>query len=201
MAYCTNCGAYIPDGETVCVACGMDSAAVQTPASSTSAAFAAQMQEAKNATEELRDTLEQKHREQQDKNREWAAQAYSDFKSQKANKTSERTGGVPAASKKPDSKKNASTSKLMAGLSYISFLCFLPFIFSSQSDDFAKYHGKQGILLFAASAVIDILGKFSGMVGLVLSVLRIYLIYKGIKNVVEEKKEPLPFIGQYAEKF
>jgi hypothetical protein len=55
--------------------------------------------------------------------------------------------------------------------------------------------------LFALSIVIDILGKFSGLLGFALSLFRIYLIYKGIRNVVDGKKEYLPFIGQYAEKF
>ena len=29
MAYCKSCGAYIPDGQTVCLACGYDEAAEQ----------------------------------------------------------------------------------------------------------------------------------------------------------------------------
>ena len=61
--------------------------------------------------------------------------------------------------------------------------------------------GKQGILLFVLSVIIDIISKISGLLGLALSVFRIYLIYKGIRNVVEGKKDFLPFIGQYAEKF
>ena len=199
MAYCTNCGAYIPDGETKCVACGMDSASAKS-AASFSAAAAQAAEEKKESVEDMRSTLEEKQREQQRKSREWAEKAYAEHQ-QQANKTSERTGGVPTAAKKPDVKGKASTSKLLAGLSYVSFLCFLPFILTSQSDDFARFHGKQGILLFIGSIVIDIISRFSGIAGLVLSVLRLYLIYVGIKNVVEGKAEPLPYIGQYADKF
>ena len=200
MAYCTNCGAYIPDGETVCISCGLDSSLVNIdPSSSTSAAFAQSAAAVAQQQEELQKTLEQKHREQQEKNREWADKAYAEYKENQAHTTSARTGGEPSAAKKPES--SASASKLLAGLSYISFLCFLPFLFSSQSDDFARFHGKQGIVLFAATLLIDIVAKISGIAGLALSAVRLYLIYKGIRNVVEGKKEQLPWIGQYAEKF
>ena len=102
--------------------------------------------------------------------------------------------------KRTDGNVSTSTSKLLAGLSYVSILCFLPFVLAPK-DDFSKFHGKQGILLFVLSVIIDIISKISGLLGLALSVFRIYLIYKGIRNVVEGKKDYLPFIGQYAEKF
>ena len=205
MAYCTNCGAYIPDGETVCISCGFDSASVPagTPAStSASQAWAAQNGGAAVASapaEDLSAVLEQKHREQQAKSREWAEKVYAERKENQSHTTSGRTGGTPSAEKKPEG--GASTGKLLAGLSYVSFLCFLPFIFSSQSDDFARFHGKQGIVLFGATILIDIIGKISGFAGLARSILRLYLIYKGIRNVVEGKKEQLPWIGQFADKF
>lgn len=192
--YCSKCGAYIPEGETVCVACGTDSSRYQANGGAAQAA-------APSATDEYRQTLEQKQREQQQKSREWAEQAYADYKENKAHSTSASTGGKPSASpKRTDGTVSPSTSKLLAGLSYVSVLCFLPFVLAPK-DEFSKFHGKQGILLFTLSVIIDILGKLSGLLGFALSIFRIYLIYKGVRNVVEGKKEYLPFIGQYAEKF
>ena len=191
--YCSKCGAYIPEGETVCVACGTDSSQYQANGGAAQAA-------APSATDEFRLTLEQKQKEQQQKSKEWAEQAYADYKEQKAHSTSASTGGQPSSAKRADGTVSPSTSKLLAGLSYVSVLCFLPFVLAP-NDEFSRFHGKQGILLFALSIVIDILGKFSGLLGFALSLFRIYLIYKGIRNVVDGKKEYLPFIGQYAEKF
>ena len=75
--YCSKCGAYIPEGETVCVACGTDSSVADLSGG------AAQTGAAATATEEYRQTLEQKQREQQQKNKEWAEQAYVDYKEHK----------------------------------------------------------------------------------------------------------------------
>ena len=195
--YCSKCGAYIPDGETVCVACGTD---MSLFGSNGSMAQAAAASASGSATEEYRQTLEQKQREQQQKNKEWAEQAYVDYKEHKAASTSGHTGGKPSSPKRTDGTVSPATSKLLAGLSYVSVLCFLPF-FLAPNDDFSKFHAKQGILLFSLSIISDVLGRISGLVGLALFLLRVYLIYRGIRNVVEGKKEYLPFIGQYAEKF
>ena len=206
MSYCTNCGAYIPDGETKCVSCGEDVFMMQAPKHPDAGSAFAQSAQSKAAataaaTDELRQTLEQKQREQQEKTKQWAENAYADHKAHQAHKTSENTGGTPSAEIRPDEKASRSKSKLLAGLSYLSILWILPFFFTSKSDDFARFHAKQGAILFVAGALIDLVSEISGFVGLVLWLLRLYLIYKGIRNVVEEKMEYLPWIGQIAEKF
>ena len=61
-------------------------------------------------------------------------------------------------------------------------------------DDFAMFHAKQGLRLFIFSAVADLIGSLTG-IGWILSIFRIYCIIKGIGNVLQGKKEPLPFIG------
>ena len=195
--YCSKCGAYIPEGETTCIACGTDASLYQAAGGAASAVAAAA---SSVADDEFRKTLEQKQREQQQKSKEWAEQAYVDYKEHKAHSTSANTGGKPFAAKRTDGTVSPATSKLLAGLSYVSVLCFLPF-FLAPNDDFAKFHGKQGILLFILSIITDVLSKFSGLLGIVLFILRVYLIYKGVRNVVDGKKEYLPFIGEYAEKF
>ena len=64
MAYCSNCGAYLPDGETVCVACG----AVTGSASASGASQAASQAQPSStpSSEDLRRELEEKQKKQQE---------------------------------------------------------------------------------------------------------------------------------------
>ena len=88
---------------------------------------------------------------------------------------------------------SADTSKLFAGLSYFSFLFVLPYLFKSD-DKFATYHAKQGLNLFVAGIIGDIAGSFLGL-GWMVTLARLYMIFKGVGNAVNGKKEPLPYIG------
>ena len=63
--YCSKCGAYIPDGETVCVACGTDSSLYQANSGTAQAGAVAPTP----VSDEYRQTLEQKQKEQQQRRR------------------------------------------------------------------------------------------------------------------------------------
>lgn len=166
MAYCSNCGAYIPDGQTVCPACGIDAAQPPRAPGIDEAEKGAPKAAEKNKTS-----------------------------------TSERKGETATADKPVTTNVTFSNSRLFAVLSYVSILCFLPFLLCP-NDDFARYHGKQGILLLIVSALIDLIGSMlSGTVTAILSIFRIYLMIKGMLNAYNGRKEPMPFVGQYAEKF
>lgn len=197
MAYCSNCGAYLPDGETVCVACG----AVTGSASASGASQAASQAQPSSApsSEDLRRELEEKQKKQQEQSREWAKQAYEDYKSSSAHSASSSAGSKPYSEEKANEKSRKTLGKVLAVLSYVSAGCFLPFLITPD-DEFAKFHGKQGILLFALSIIIDILGGLKS-IAFVLGAFRLYLMYVGIKNVLNEKREKLPYIGKYADKF
>lgn len=80
MAYCKNCGAYIPDGQSVCVACGFD----ETASAAGAAAAAGAAYSASNS--ELRDQLEQHRREQKEKSERWAEQEYARRQQQESNR-------------------------------------------------------------------------------------------------------------------
>ncbi|MCJ7786829.1 hypothetical protein MUP06_01260 [Patescibacteria group bacterium] len=92
---------------------------------------------------------------------------------------------------------------LMAILSYIGILFLVPLL-ASKDNAFAKFHARQGLVLFIAEiatylvAWIPFIGWFIGMtawvIWLVLSII-------GIINVVNGKQVPLPVIGKFAEKF
>lgn len=191
MPYCKSCGAYIPEGDRFCVACG-------TPVSSGAAASAAQAApESSSAptSDDLRETLEQKLKEQKEKAKEWAQHVNSSG----AHSTSQSTGGTPT-SQKPVSGLNPETkSKILSVLSYVGVGCFLPWLLA-KDDERARFHGKQGIVLFILSIIIDVLSGLNSL-AFVLSIFRLYLMYVGIKNVFCNKMEYLPVIGKYAEKF
>ena len=58
MAYCMSCGAYIPDGQTKCLACGYDEAAKGREQKKKSDSYAYDVQD-----ENLKEKLEQQRRQ------------------------------------------------------------------------------------------------------------------------------------------
>lgn len=201
MAYCSNCGAYLPDGETVCVACGAVAGSAASQSGAAQTAYQGHTSSAPSS-DELRRQLEEKQKKQQEQSRAWAKQAYEEFKSSSshsASSSSSSAGSRPYSEEKANEKSKKTLGKVLAFLSYVSVGCFLPFIITPD-DEFAKFHGKQGILLFVMSVIIDILGGIKS-IAFVLGAFRLYLMYVGIKNVFCDRMEKLPYIGKYADKF
>lgn len=225
MAYCVRCGAYIPEGQSVCLACGYDPEAAQLAASKKAAenntrsgsASAARQYSSKSSNEELRKRLEEQRRRSQEQNRQWAEQekvrreeqaareearsrqqeedrrwAQEEYERRQAQQRS-RTVYHADGSVQSSGEGN----KALAALSYLSVLFALPYIFTPQ-DAYAKYHAKQGLKLFIFGIVADIVGSLIG-VGWVITLVRLYLIYKGMSNALNGKKEPLPWIGEIGE--
>ena len=207
MAYCKNCGAYIPDEQNVCLACGYDENA-EKKSSAANVGSAAASARAGNSTgnekykqvdsEFLRKQLEEQRRRQQANSKKWAETEYAQRQKAKEEQarnftnTSGRSGSdvyrtVRSAMNSDD------TGKVMAGLSYFSVLFLLPYIFR-KDDQFATYHAKQGMTLFAAGILADLVGGFFGL-GWVVALARIYMIFEGVSNVIKGKKKPLPYIG------
>ena len=92
---------------------------------------------------------------------------------------------------------------LTAILSYIGILFLVPLLLC-KDNAFAKFHAKQGMVLFIAEiatmfiAWIPILGW---MVGFICFIIWVVLSLIGIMNVLGGKQTPLPIIGKFAEKF
>lgn len=72
MAYCEHCGAYIPDGQEICLACGFDPAAEKQRAAEAQATAYAYREEAAQREEDLRAELERRRAERQKNDRVWA---------------------------------------------------------------------------------------------------------------------------------
>jgi len=218
MSYCKKCGAYIPDGQDVCLACGFDEAAEkrkQNTSSSSAYAYAPKSDDELRREEELRQRAEQRRREQQEMNRKWAeseqrrrqmredfersqAEAARRAREQQYQRTLNEDGYATLHRNKPygsDTSFETSLTRMLSYMSYVSFLCFLPTLLGIQ-DPATKFHAKQGRKLFFTSLVLSLIPIFSPFVWL----LQIALAVIGIRNVYNGKMEELPVIGRLGEK-
>ena len=218
MSYCKKCGAYIPDGQDVCLACGFDEAAEkrkQNTSSSSAYAYAPKSDDELRREEELRQRAEQRRREQQEMNRKWAeseqrrrqmredfersqAEAARRAREQQYQRTLNEDGYATLHRNKPygsDTSFETSLSRVLSYMSYVSFLCFLPSLLGVQ-DPATKFHAKQGRKLFFASLVLSFIPGINTIAWL----FQVALAAIGIRNVYNGKMEELPVIGRLGEK-
>jgi uncharacterized membrane protein len=91
----------------------------------------------------------------------------------------------------------------MAIISYIGPLCLIPY-FTKGSDDFVKFHAKQGLILFIFEAltwlIFRILPFWWWYLMNIVSLVWIAFTIIGIINVVNKQKKELPIIGGLAGK-
>ena len=207
MAYCEKCGAYIPDGQSKCLACGFDGVEEERRA-----AQAARQQEDQRAQ------AEQRRRERQEINKKWAESEQQHRRNmeelerrrkeaeEKAKKEAEQKnkagdwqkteyGSFRFTDGNDRSRTSAGHNKLLAALSYVNILFLIPLLFV-QDDEFARFHAKQGARLFVCNAIGTVLGSIFS-IGWVINLLLIYLMVVGIKNALNGKWEPLPYIGKF----
>lgn len=203
MAYCKSCGAYIPDGQTGCLACGYDENAERGAASGSAATARAQKRNTAQETGKekykqvdsdfLKQQLDEQRRRQQENSRKWAETEYAQRKKAKEEQTrnftntSGRSGSDVYRSVR-SAMANASDGKIFAILSYFPGLFLLQKIFC-KDDPFAAYHAKQGRNLLIAGVVSSWLLNWLAIPAW------IYMIYKGVSNAEKGEKKPLPYIG------
>lgn len=195
MAYCNECGAYIPDGHSKCLACGYDAAEAAKKAAEQAKqaqAYEYKYEEPKKFdTDFLKEQLEKQRKRQQENSRKWA-------ETEKAQRERNKNRTYSSAARSTDTKKyevptNFSMEKILSALSYFGILFVLAYILC-QDDDFAKFHAKQGMILFLAGIIAKIVASILGL-GWLVPLAKIYFIYKGVSNVLKGKKELLPYIG------
>ena len=209
MGYCKNCGAYIPDGHTKCLACGLDQTEYEESAAASAAAKKSTARRQDN--EELRRQLEEQRKKQQENNRKWAEAEYEQRRKAKEEQSrfdearagTGRTADRTKADDEFRSRKNVGAAqsepnKLFAVLSYINILFVLPYLLC-RDDEFAMFHARQGMILFIVIAVATLLGSLLNL-GWIVQLLGIYFILKGAGNAANGKMEPLPYIGGFFSK-
>jgi len=99
--------------------------------------------------------------------------------------------------------KDVENNKAMAAIAYIGILFLVPLL-AAKNSPFAQFHAKQGLVLFLAGIAIGFVAwiPFLGwMVGFVGWILLFVLFVIGLMNALNGKKEPLPIIGSFADKF
>ena len=184
MAYCDECGAYIPDGQTVCLACGYDPAKVKSKANknSGSGGFAYEFDSAV-----LKEEIEKQKQRIKEESKKWAEE-------EKARREANRESRSETNKEKSSVKQSSEgTLRIMSAISYLGALFLVPFIFASDSE-YAKFHAKQGVKLFVFGIICDIITSIIPL-GAILSLFRFYLIYKGMSAALNNRMEALPFIG------
>ena len=169
MSYCTKCGAYIPDGQSRCLACGFDEAAEKSSGSSAARKQKSDSGFSNMNSEELRRELEYQRKKRQEEHRRWAEAEYERRKAEE-----QSAGKTDAKSEQPAQQNTAlpdTLVRLMSAASYIS-------------------------VLFIFGAVADVIGSMFPLAWL-LWLVRIYCIYKGVTGALSGQTEPLPILGKY----
>jgi uncharacterized membrane protein len=171
MSYCKQCGAYIPDGDTVCPACGAgkDDAGAQAQARA----------EAQNPAG---------HKESRGNGEYHSGAYYSGY-----------TGARPNAERyASEYDADASENRVLAFLCYLGVLLVIPY-FVKPDSQFIRYHCNQGLVLFLFSILlgacswIPVIGWAVRSLG---SIFALYCLIKGLVNVSRGKRSPLPIIGE-----
>lgn len=195
MAYCKQCGAYIPDGQTKCLACGYDDAAYSH---SSQYAYAYDEKSAK-------DDYEAERKRKQAENRQWAKEEYARRKQEReaeeARKAAEARERASARSASYDENRRSESgmsytegnSKFFAAASYISLGFLLQKMFLPD-DEFAQYHSKQGERLFLCGIAAEVIGGIFGLAWIPI-LLRIGYSIRGIANAKAGQETELPFIN------
>lgn len=218
MAYCDSCGAYIPDGQSVCLACGLDSAA-EKPSSaaasaSASASASAAREEYKEKTgaqsgsdaanyysftnEELKERLAQQRKKQQEDSRRWAEEqkARREHARQHAGDSETQSGASPKSGTRTGiTGSKSGDGKLFGALSYLGILFLLPMLLC-KDDELASFHARQGLGLFIFGLAARFLG-FVPYLGVALKLFRYYCIYRGMSSAIKGTMEELPYIGRF----
>ncbi len=98
----------------------------------------------------------------------------------------------------------AKKNVLMAALSYVGPLVILSFLVA-KDEPFAKFHIKQGLVLFSLEIIIWIVCSMLSyqlwMIYGILKLVTLILSIIGIVNAVQKKEKALPVIGKFSSHF
>jgi len=90
-------------------------------------------------------------------------------------------------------------------LSYLGILVVIPLLIRNKSE-FAKFHAKQGLVLFLFEVIVSIAGQwilfpFAHPLYEIIELLLFILLIIGLINVFQHKEKELPVIGHLAHSF
>jgi len=209
MAYCDKCGAYIPDGQSKCLACGYDEKEEQAKAQAQAQAKQYQSSDAFQREEKIRAQAEKRRSEQQEQYRKWAEEEkqrreqqeqYKKWAAEEKARRDEEEARRAAENRQEDAapdladlSADISLERILGVLSYINLLFLVPMIFFPDNR-FANFHAKQGLRLFITSMIANIVGGIFS-IRFVLNIFMLLFAIKGISNAWKGLMVPLPYIG------
>jgi uncharacterized membrane protein len=94
--------------------------------------------------------------------------------------------------------------RFFAAISYVSILCLISLL--RKDSEFVQFNAKQGLILFVATALINIIGSFTPIIGPIFitpigNIIVVILAIMGIGQAVMGKTWKMPYmIGELAEK-
>ena len=184
MSYCQNCGAYIPDGEKTCLACGW------SPDGGAQA-----------RAESRREENTSKYYAKSDTKRTYS---YGTFTDEDAERAAEKTAKAREDERKAkrrayanEYRADARENKNLAYLCCLGPLVLIPLLLKPNSA-FLRYHCNQGIALALFCILLslcDWLPVIGGLAGLVGGICAIVWFCMGLSNVSKGRRRPLPVIG------
>ena len=96
-----------------------------------------------------------------------------------------------------------SQNKLMAVLSYLGILVFIPF-FTSKDDPYVKFHVKQGLVLFGIEVVLMLLSHMAYSLWAIFQLINLAVLVLaiiGIIHAIKGHEKELPLVGGLAKHF
>lgn len=195
MSYCKKCGAYIPDADDICPACG-ESVNEAPPQASAKA-------EEKRSTGygEFRASGEYHsgaYQQAEPQSGEYRSDAYVNGEYRGEYYSGYAPVGSDSQRYSREFDADAHENRGMGFLCYLGILFLIPY-FTRPDSQFLRYHCNQGLvlLLFCILASVctslPILGWIGGTAGYFFA---FYCLIKGLVNVSKGKRSPLPIIGQ-----
>ncbi|KKR08565.1 MAG: hypothetical protein UT32_C0001G0085 [Parcubacteria group bacterium GW2011_GWC2_39_14] len=96
----------------------------------------------------------------------------------------------------------ADNNKILAAMSYLGFLCFVP-LFLKKSSPFVQFHAKQGLVLFIAEVIISFINiiPFLGQLVWFLAIVVFCIVsIKGMIKAWDGVYWKIPVLSDYAKK-
>ena len=211
MAFCTNCGAQLPDSAAFCTECGakINTAPVRNTApeenyTAPEKDFNAPSGQPNQGSYTVppagnyqQPQFNQQQYNQQQYNQPGQNESFGD-KLNNLNNTADTTNQFAP----DDIEKN----KIMAILAYLSWLVLVPII-AAKNSPFARFHANQGLVLaiseFVALFVIGIfkklpvIGWIFSLAGSLVSLACFVLMILGIINAANGRAKELPIVGKF----
>lgn len=197
MNYCKRCGAYIPDTETKCLACGYESGKAQNTGAAAAAATATATAAASQANSKQQTSAQSgEYRYKYDNKGSQSSSNTAQAKRGSTTRYSSERRGSERYEKEYD--EDATENMGLALLCYLGPLLVIPML-TKKDSEFVKFHSNQGLnllllsILAGVASFVPVIGPLASFFGGLMSFVG---FFSGIFNVLGKKRKELPFIGK-----